>query len=101
MSSTPTHHLHPSLPAQSEALNLEVKAGSIRDPSIGTNNGNNRDTGLSSVDVSRVAMEAASRKMMEDALGVPSAKRFLAEEERYLLGTGLPSAHIKISSRGR
>jgi hypothetical protein len=103
MSSTP--HLHP-IPTQQEALNLEVKGA------IGNNNiGHSRESALrdrdlmSSLDAAstRMAMEVASRKMMmEEALGVPAAKRFLSDQdltERYILNAGIPSAQIKISSR--
>lgn len=100
MSSTPTHHLSlPLVPAQQEALNLEVKSNNTngREPTL-----RERADALSMEAMARAAVEAlASRKMMEEALGVgPAAKRFLSEEERYILNAEMPSAHIKIASRG-
>lgn len=108
LSSTPSHHHHSvsSLPAQQEALNLEVKASNNNNNNITTtsnSNGNSRETRIRDRDVldSRTAVELASRKFMEDALTGPPAKRFMpADDERYLLTGGFPSAHIKISSRG-
>ena len=96
MSSTPTHPLL-SLPAQQEALNLEVKSNNGREPSL-------RDAmSLDSV-TARAAMDAMASRMLlakEESLA-PTAKRFMADSdlaERYMLGAGMPSAHIKISSR--
>ena len=63
ISSTPTHHFshHNPMP-QSEALNLEV---------------NRREAN----EITNRALET-SRKIMEDALGVTPAKRFLTDEVR-------------------
>jgi len=84
MSSTPTHHLHHAMPQQ-EALNLEV---------------NPRNSNSNSVsDITSRALEAASRKVMEEALGVTPAKRFLTEEERLFMHAGMSNAHIKVTSR--
>lgn len=102
MSSTPSHHNANALPAQQEALNLEVKAANNNN-NINTSNGNSRVRDRDVLDSStRVAMELASRKLMEEALSAPPTKRFMAsDDERYLLAGGFPSAHIKISSRGQ
>lgn len=62
MSSTPTHHLQHILPQQ-EALNLEVNP---------RNNSNVSD-------MTSRALEA-SRKAMEEALGVTQAKRFCSDD---------------------
>lgn len=104
MSSTPSHPVS-ALPAQQEALNLEVKAANNNN-NINTSNGNSRESRLRDRDVidssARAAVELASRKFMEEALSAPPAKRFLpSDDERYLLTGGFPSAHIKISSRGQ
>ncbi|RWS16633.1 protein dead ringer-like protein, partial [Dinothrombium tinctorium] len=83
-------------PTQEQALNLEVKSSS-------NNNGSGRDTAhimREAAELSaRVAMEAASRKMHEDSLGVPPSKRIMSDEMGYLINAGLPNAHIKIASR--
>ncbi|KAI1301440.1 AT-rich interactive domain-containing protein 3C [Halotydeus destructor] len=117
MSSTPTPHLlsSHSLPAQQEALNLEVKAGSgglglgLGLTSGASNNGASRVEASALRDMmqlqeasARAAMEVASRKLMEETLGIPASKRFLSDSdwnERCLINAGLPSAHIKVSSR--
>lgn len=109
LSSTPSHHHHSvsSLPAQQEALNLEVKASNNNNNITTSNsNGNSRDSRARDRDVldSRAAaVELTSRKFMEEALSGPPAKRFMpSDDERYLLTAGgFPSAHIKISSRGK
>lgn len=114
-----SHPLH-SIPAQAEALNLEVKGSSSNNNNNSTTNNNNPNssstTNGGSRDLTarhlrerelietqtRAALEALqARKMMEDVMSayVPPAKRFLSEEERYLLGGGYNSAHIKLSSR--
>lgn len=114
-SSTPTHlHLH-SPPAQQEApLNLEVKgSGGGLGGLGGLGNGGGAPVSLRGAErdvleaSARAAMEVTSRKMMEEALGMAPSKRhassFLSDSdlaERYILNAGLPSAHIKISSRG-
>lgn len=66
MSSTPTHSLHHTLPLQQEALNLEV-------------NPRNSNNSNSVSEATARALEA-SRKVMEEALGVTPAKRFLSDE---------------------
>jgi hypothetical protein len=108
LSSTPSHHMQ-SLPAQNEALNLEVKAQSL---SHSNANGGSmrsdrhrdrleRERERDLLESSR-SVELATRKLMEEALsGGPPAKRFMSDEERFLLGAGYPTAHIKISSRGK
>jgi hypothetical protein len=119
LSSTPSHHHHhhtaSALPAQQEALNLEVKTANNNNSSsnnnnnnnIATSNGNSRENRIrdrDTIDSTRAAMvELASRKFMEEMLSssAPPAKRFLpSDDERFLLNGGFPSAHIKISSRG-
>ena len=101
LSSTPSHHnVSAALPAQQEALNLEVKAANNNN-NINTSNGNSRVRDRDVLET-RAAVELASRKLMEEALSAPPAKRFLpSDDERYLLTGGFPSAHIKISSRGQ
>lgn len=100
MSSTPTHHLLPGLPAQQEALNLEVKSNNGREAS----SLREAREAMSMEASARAAMEAvASRMLKEESLNMPAAKRFMSETElaeRYILNAGIPSAHIKISSRG-
>jgi len=103
LSSTPSHHHHmQSLPAQQEALNLEVKAAAAAAQSMNSTNGTRSSARHRDIlDTNRAAVELATRKLMADALsGGPPAKRFLSDEERFLLGAGYPTAHIKISSRG-
>ena len=86
-----------SLSSQSEALNLEVKPNTNNTSSNLINNltnNNNRDSSnlhdSSGIDLSSRSLD----------LGIPGAKRYLSEGERFLLNAGVPSAHIKISSRG-
>ena len=107
LSSTPSHHHHhhlPSIPAQQEALNLEVKGMSHSNTTNGGGGRSERHRDRHERDIleqtNRAAVEMATRKLMEDALGGPPAKRFLSDEERFLLGAGYPTAHIKISNRG-
>ncbi|XP_023223932.1 LOW QUALITY PROTEIN: AT-rich interactive domain-containing protein 3A-like [Centruroides vittatus] len=71
--STPTHITMP----QQEALNLEVPRN---------------------IDQSSKSIDTTSRKSVEESS--PPPKRFLSDEERLLNQAGVPSAHIKISSRG-
>ncbi|XP_022235718.1 protein dead ringer homolog, partial [Limulus polyphemus] len=70
ISSTPARVMFP----QQEALNLEVPRNSVH-PS-----------------------QPADK--MEDSIETPPAKRFLSEEELLLARATLPSAHLKITSRG-
>lgn len=105
LSSTPSHHMQ-SLPAQNEALNLEVKAQAMSQTNGGSRSDRHRDRLERERDrellESNRSVELATRKLMEEALsGGPPAKRFLSDEERFLLGAGYPTAHIKISSRGK
>ena len=63
---------------QREALNLEVPRN---------------------MDPSPRPLELATRKLNDD--GGPPAKRLATEEDRLLAHAGMPSAHIKITSRGQ
>lgn len=88
-----------SLSSQSEALNLEVKPNTNNNTSSNlinnlTNN-NNRDS-LNHHDNSGMDLSARALEM-----GVPGAKRYLSDGERFLLNAGVPSAHIKLTSRGK
>lgn len=112
LSSTPSHHNNAGsiIPAQQEALNLEVKANNNNNNNTNTSNsnGNSRDSRMRDRDLldssTRAAVESAlaSRKFMEEALSGPPAKRFMpSDDDRFLLTSAYPTAHIKISSRGQ
>lgn len=91
---------------QHEALNLEVKSGAGHNNHNSTNNGsaNNNNNNIASInrELLESAREMAARKMLLNSeLSAPPAKRFLSDDERFLLNSGLPSAHLSLAGRGK
>lgn len=68
-----------------------------------TNNGSNNNNNVASInrELIETAREMAARKLLLNAeLAAPPAKRFLSEDERFLLNAGLPATHMSLSGRG-
>lgn len=108
ISSTPSRQCPNVLttPAQQEALNLDVKGATGNGASSSNHKSSNRSgdgvRDLLDHNTSRAIAEAfASHKLMGDALSAPPAKRFLSEEDKFLLSAGFPSASIKINSTSK
>ena len=106
ISSTPSRHNVLSTPAQQEALNLDVKGATGNGASSSSNHKNNRSADgvrdlLDHSTRAAIAEALASHKFMGDALSAPPAKRFLSEEDKFILNAGFPSASIKINSTSK
>lgn len=105
------HHVSASnriVDHQHEALNLEVKSGSAtghNNHNSSNNNGSNNNNNNSVASINRelieTAREMAARKLLlSSELAPPPAKRFLSEDERFLLNSALPTPHMSLSGRG-